>query len=334
MTFTTTGQSAANDGALHASGQITYDDVAAYMDSTRYLDLSGTSRQVRPTLPFARGSYWMEQVRPDVHVTGCDLEYLNEERVVGCYRPSLFVGMLSAGEHTGFVGGRSIASQRVGVPTLLGVGREVEITSGQRRGQICRMNGFHIGADFLRGLAENGPAGGAGLASVLDGGFAFHELEHSVALRVLLGQLADNPYSGALGQIYAESRILSALVELAALLHDANDSAIPALSRTHRDRAEQARLLLDARLADPPSVPELARTIGLNETDLRRSFKAAFGTTIIDYLRDRRLEIARMLVRQRQLPVATIAYRVGFASPANFATAYRRRFGRPPSRDF
>ncbi len=334
MTFTTTGQSAASDGALHASGQITYDDVAAYMDSTRYLDLSGTSRQVRPTLPFARGSYWMEQVRPDVHVTGCDLEYLNEERVVGCYRPSLFVGMLSAGEHTGFVGGRSIASQRVGVPTLLGVGREVEITSGQRRGQICRMNGFHIGADFLRGLAENGSAGGAGLASVLDGGFAFHELEHSVALRVLLGQLADNPYSGALGQIYAESRILSALVELAALLHDANDSAIPALSRTHRDRAEQARLLLDARLADPPSVPELARTIGLNETDLRRSFKAAFGTTIIDYLRDRRLEIARMLVRQRQLPVATIAYRVGFASPANFATAYRRRFGRPPSRDF
>lgn len=334
MVFIINGQPAAGGDALHASGQITYEDVAVYMDSTRYLDLSGASQPARPTLPFARGSYWMEPVRPDVHVTGCDLEYLNEERVVGCYRPSLFVGMLTAGEHTGFVGGRSIASQRVGVPTLLGVGREVEITSGQRRGQICRMSGFHIGADFLRGLAENGSAGSAGLAHVLDSGFAFHELEHSIALRILLGQLADNPYSGALAQIYAESRILSALVELAGLLLQTSDSTIPVLSRSHRDHAEQARLLLDSRLADPPSVPELARTIGLNETDLRRSFKAAFGTTIIDYLRDRRLEVARMLVRQRELSVATIAYRVGFASPANFATAYRRRFGLPPSRDF
>lgn len=334
MAITIAGQPAISDGALHASGQITYEDVAAYMDSTRYLDLSGTSRQARPTLPFARGSYWMEPVRPDIHVTGCDLEYLNEERVVGCYRPSLFVGMLTAGEHTGFVGGRSIASQRIGVPTLLGVGREVEITSGQRRGQICRMSGFHIGADFLRSLAEDGPVGSAGLSRLLDDGFAFHEIEHSVTLRILLTQLADNPYSGALGQIYAESRILSALVELAGLLHHAGDCAVPTLSRSHRDHAEQARLLLDSRLADPPSVPELARTIGLNETDLRRSFKAAFGTTVIDYLRDRRLDVARMLVRQRELSVATIAYRVGFASPANFATAYRRRFGLPPSQDF
>lgn len=334
MAFTINGQSAAGAGVLQASDQITYDDVAAYMDSTRYLDLSGTSGQAQPTLPFARGSYWMEPVRPDVHVTGCDLEYLNEDRVAGCYRPSLFVGMLSAGEHTGFVGGRSIASQRIGVPTLLGVGSEVEITSNQRRGQICRMSGFHIGADFLRGLADDGSAGCTGLARLLDEGFAFHEIEHSVTLRILLGQLAGNPYSGTLAQIYAESRILSALVELAGLLHDAEDSSILALSRPHRDHAEQARLLLDARLADPPSVPELARTIGLNETDLRRSFKAAFGTTIIDYLRDRRLEVARMLVLRRELSVASIAYRVGFASPANFATAYRRRFGRPPSQDF
>ena len=56
--------------------------------------------------------------------------------------------------------------------------------------------------------------------------------------------------------------------------------------------------------------------------------------TIIDYLRDRRLEMARIMVRERRLSVAAIAYRVGFASPANFATAYRRRFGRPPTQDF
>ena len=81
---------------------------------------------------FARGSYWIEPIRPSVHLTGCDLEYLDDERVVGSYRPSLFVGILLAGEHTGFVDGHSIATTRVGVPTLLGVSDQVDIRSAQR----------------------------------------------------------------------------------------------------------------------------------------------------------------------------------------------------------
>lgn len=321
-------------GAFQIAGSISYDEIAARLGRGHYFDFSGFPRQSWSTLPFARGRYWLEPVRPDIHLTGCDFEYLGEERIVGRWRPSLFVGVLTGGEHSGFIGGRPVAGQRIGIPTLFGVGDEVEITSGQRRGQTCRMTGFHVGAAFLRGLAEESGCHGRGLAHLLADGLSFREIEHSATLRILLSQLADNPYHGALGRLYAESRILSALVELEQVLCDAQGGSIPDLSRSHRDHAEQARLLLDAQLADPPSIPDLARTVGLNETALRRSFKRAFGTTIIDYLRDRRLEIARMLVRQRSLSVASIAYRVGFSSPANFATAYRRRFGCPPSQDF
>lgn len=70
---------------------------------------------------FARGGYWIEPIRPSVHLTGCDFEYLGAERVAGSYRPSLFVGILLAGEHTGFVDGHSIATTRVGVPMSLKV---------------------------------------------------------------------------------------------------------------------------------------------------------------------------------------------------------------------
>jgi AraC-like DNA-binding protein len=112
--------------------------------------------------------------------------------------------------------------------------------------------------------------------------------------------------------------VLSALVEVAGIFKEQR-RGMPQLSRSHR---EHARLILDNHLADPPAVSELARIVGLNETSLRQAFKAAFGSTIIDYLRDRRLEVARE--RERRLSIAEIGYRVDFSSPANFATAYRR----------
>lgn len=319
---------------LLVSGEISYEDVETYLDRTVYLSIAAPRQFIREKSAFARGSYWVEPVRPSIHLTGCDLEYLNDEKVVGSYMPSLFVGVLLEGEHTGFVEGRSIATSRVGVPTLLGVGDDVEIASGQHAGQICRMSGFHVGVDFLRSFGEEAQLPGCdALAGLFAGGFLWQEVETSAVLRILLMQLADNPYQGALARLYSESRVLSALVEVGDLFREQRGGVIPQLSRSHRDHAEHARVLLDSRLADPPSVPELARLVGLNETSLRRSFKLAFGTTIIDYLRDRRLDVARVLVRERRLSIAEIAYRVGFASPANFATAYRRRFGRAPTQD-
>ena len=248
MGLTISHRSGLENGSLDVAGQITYDDVGSYMDNTRYLDLSSSRRVEHADLAFARGRYWMEPIRPSVHLTGCDLVYLNDEHVSGCYKPSLFVGLLTEGEHTGYVGSRSIATSRIGVPTLIGVGREVEMRSGQRAGQVCRMSGFHVGADFLEMLAQDEFPGSGGLARLLGDGFFMREVDDNVALTILLTQLADNPFTGAMAQIFAESRILSALVELRGVVAQQPDRGVPHLSHRHRDHAEHARLLLDARL--------------------------------------------------------------------------------------
>ncbi|MEM1140849.1 MAG: helix-turn-helix transcriptional regulator, partial [Pseudomonadota bacterium] len=58
-----------------------------------------------------------------------------------------------------------------------------------------------------------------------------------------------------------------------------------------------------------------------------------FGTTIFGYIREQRLEMARYLLLDHGLKVSEAGYRVGFSSPAAFSSAYRRRFGHPPSVD-
>jgi len=50
------------------------------------------------------------------------------------------------------------------------------------------------------------------------------------------------------------------------------------------------------------------------------------------YLREVRLERARVLLQARGARVSEVAVEVGFESPAHFAREFKRRYGSPPSR--
>ncbi|ARP89616.1 hypothetical protein CAL14_04390 [Bordetella genomosp. 9] len=87
---------------------------------------------------------------------------------------------------------------------------------------------------------------------------------------------------------------------------------------------------LREHLSDAPSQKRLARLIGVNEKRLTHAFRSLLGKSIPDYLRDQRMERARTLLQDRSLSVAEIADRLGFSSPANFASAFRRQSGCSP----
>jgi len=94
-----------------------------------------------------------------------------------------------------------------------------------------------------------------------------------------------------------------------------------------------ATALLLEHLATPPSMEALVRQLGTNEKRLGEAFQAAFRLTVFGWLREQRLKLARQLLVQTDTPIADIAAHCGYASPANFATAFRERFACTP-RDF
>lgn len=107
--------------------------------------------------------------------------------------------------------------------------------------------------------------------------------------------------------------------------------APPPLQARDRRIAELARVHIEEHFADPPSLKELAREVGTHPAKLMRLFKAVHGSTISDYLEALRMERARRLLAQGDLPVTQIAFEVGYEHPSNFATAFKRRFGTSPS---
>lgn len=92
-----------------------------------------------------------------------------------------------------------------------------------------------------------------------------------------------------------------------------------------------ARQILRERLADPPSVRELARMVGTNQPRLSKGFRTLFGTTIYGFVRECRLARARELLAETKLPIKTIALEVGYSGTSDLTRAVRGRWGLTPT---
>jgi AraC-like DNA-binding protein len=95
-------------------------------------------------------------------------------------------------------------------------------------------------------------------------------------------------------------------------------------------RIHDARDHLAQHYASPPTIPQLARMVGMNQTKLKAGFKQTFQQTIYAYILQRRMEATAQLLLEREFSVAEIAYRVGYEYPANFSCAFKRYYGCSP----
>jgi AraC family transcriptional regulator len=90
--------------------------------------------------------------------------------------------------------------------------------------------------------------------------------------------------------------------------------------------------IIEARMDAGLTVGELASHLGLSSGFFHRAFKAGTGKTPHDYINDRRISRARLLLRRAPLGLAEIATASGFSSHAHMTSQFRRRLGISPSR--
>ncbi|MBU9545460.1 helix-turn-helix transcriptional regulator [Burkholderia multivorans] len=139
-------------------------------------------------------------------------------------------------------------------------------------------------------------------------------------------------YQPMLQAIYLESRVLELLAEAFAPLEtDAVQTMdAPLGSRDYRRMAE-LRAFLASDAAQELSIDDIARHAGMSANVMQRQFRAAYGTTVFDFVREHRLQRARLALERDAVSVKQAAALAGYTSAANFATAYKRRFGVTPT---
>lgn len=93
----------------------------------------------------------------------------------------------------------------------------------------------------------------------------------------------------------------------------------------------KAIALIEANIADPLPVPELARRLGLSQRQLERQFHKGLGCSVVQFGTLVRLQHARVLLIATKLTVREIATATGFNALSHFASAFRKCFDRRPS---
>lgn len=91
--------------------------------------------------------------------------------------------------------------------------------------------------------------------------------------------------------------------------------------------------LMADNLDEPFSAVDLAKAAGLSVRQVERLFLRHMNMTPGRYYMRLRLERARELLRQTNLPILDVAIATGFTSHSYFAQSYRLQFGRPPSEE-
>jgi AraC family transcriptional regulator of adaptative response / methylphosphotriester-DNA alkyltransferase methyltransferase len=105
----------------------------------------------------------------------------------------------------------------------------------------------------------------------------------------------------------------------------------PTTIARRRDLFQEAAEIVRREYPQPVALDDVAHRVASSRRQLQRAFAEAGETTFRTYLQKVRMVRAAQLLRQDSLPVNRVALMVGYRQPAQFAKAFRRHHGMPPS---
>lgn len=158
---------------------------------------------------------------------------------------------------------------------------------------------------------------------------AIKAMPMSPRIKALAEEMLDPPAEDGIGRLLAEAHASEMIARTLSAFTDREEST--RLNERDRTAVGRVRDLLESDLSRDWTLSELARHAAFSARSLNTKFRIAFGSSVFEYLKRRRLEFAHETLMQRRMSVSEIAYRVGYESPANFATAFRRHFGYVPT---
>jgi len=159
-------------------------------------------------------------------------------------------------------------------------------------------------------------------------GFRDRHISH-IAMS-LLQELND---ANVVGRLYADSLATGLAIQLVRRY-----SSLPDIHVAHGGMAphklRKAVALIDQNLFDEAekrvALRTVAQEIGMSYFHFSRAFKQSMGMTASNYIAERRIERAKKMLEETELPISEIALRSGFSSQSHFTTSFRRFAGATP----
>ena len=92
------------------------------------------------------------------------------------------------------------------------------------------------------------------------------------------------------------------------------------------------RQLIENNIQFNLGLEEYARMAGMSVSSFKRYFKQIFGDSPGQYMLDRKLTIASLLLKKSAKSIQEIAYEIGFENPAHFTRMFNKKYKISPSK--
>jgi AraC family transcriptional regulator len=135
---------------------------------------------------------------------------------------------------------------------------------------------------------------------------------------------------GSFGQLYADCISIAIVARIVASACRVAPFERPKVAELARWRLKRAIDHIEARLAEPVSLADLASATGLTRMHFAAQFRAATGLPPHEYLLRRRIERAQEMLVGTGMSVVDVALSVGFQTQSHFTSVFRRFVGQPP----
>jgi AraC-like DNA-binding protein len=170
----------------------------------------------------------------------------------------------------------------------------------------------------------------AGFLQSLGRGTHYYYLPIDAEIIASARALCRSRFSGRLRLLHYEAKVLELLCLILAAADRLADFVADHYGEADLRRLQRARDILGTEFNPVPQTASLARRLGINETKLKRGFKALYGHPLHEFANNCRMQHALQLLRDRHLMVRHVAAEVGYTHQTTFANSFKRHFGYRP----
>lgn len=151
----------------------------------------------------------------------------------------------------------------------------------------------------------------------------------SPAVKSVAHQVANGAPQGVNRRLYLEGRTLELIALQVALLKagDQSNSYDQSLSPMERDKIIHIGEQLLQHQDSPPSLQTLAKQANLSINKLERGFRKVYGMPVFAFIRESKMQKARLLFLETSMNVSEVAWEVGYVNVSHFGAAFKKRFG-------
>ena len=139
--------------------------------------------------------------------------------------------------------------------------------------------------------------------------------------------------ANVVGRLYADSLATGLAIQLVRRYSSLRDVHVGHGGMAPH-KLRRAIALIDHHLSDEEegrvALRVVASDVHMSYFHFSRAFKQSMGMTATNYIAERRIERAKKMLEETELPISEIALRSGFSSQSHFTTAFRRLAGAPP----